>query len=111
MQTTDKSNQSTSTGTSTEQTQDRRFAYRKFVKSLLLGSVEDMKKSRKMEIDAIKWLSGESAGEILNDVNIDRKEILVLLKSILVKDGFEKRFYINKLEKLINDKLEDREDG
>ena len=63
-----------------------------------------------MELDAVKWLASESAGEILEDVDMDRKEVLIILKSIVTKDGFEKRFYINKLEKLINDTLEDRED-
>ena len=72
MPTTDKSKSNTSTGISTERTRDQRFAYRKFVRSLLLGSTEDMKKNRKMEIDAAKWLASESAGEILEDV--DRSE-------------------------------------
>jgi DNA-binding CsgD family transcriptional regulator len=110
MSTTDKSKSSTSTGISTRTTRDRRFAYRKFVQSLLIGSVEDMKKNKKMEIEAVKWLAGESAGEILDDVEINRKEVLTILKSIVTKDGLEKRFYISKLEKLINETLEDRED-
>jgi DNA-binding CsgD family transcriptional regulator len=63
-----------------------------------------------MEIEAVKWLAGESAGEILDDVEINRKEVLTILKSIVTKDGLEKRFYISKLEKLINETLEDRED-
>ncbi len=80
------------------------------MRSLLLGSVEDMKKNRKMELAAVQWLAGESAGEILNDVGIDRKPVLEALKAIVTKDGLEKRFYISKLEKLINETLEDSED-
>lgn len=110
MQTTDKLKSSTSSGISTGKSRDPRFAYRKFVRSLLLGSVEDMKKNKKMEIDAVKWLAGESAGEILEDVDINRKEVLTILKSIVTKEGFEKKFYISKLEKLINETFEDRED-
>lgn len=81
------------------------------MRSLLMGSVEDMKKNRKMEVEAVKWLASESAGEILDDVDINRKEVLTILKQILTKEGFEKKFYINKLEKLINESLEDRADG
>lgn len=75
-----------------------------------MGSLEDMKKNRKMELAAVQWLAGESAGEILDDVDINRKEVLALLKNIVTKDGFEKKFYIKKLEKLINDTLEGDED-
>lgn len=107
MSMTDKSKSSMSTGTSTSITQDRRYAYRKFIKSLLMGSVEDMKKNKKMEIDAAKWLAGESAKEIMDDVDIDRRQVLEILKHIVTKEGFEKKFYLNKLEKIINETFED----
>lgn len=110
MSTTDRSKSSMSIGTSTNKTPDRRYAYRKFVRSLLMGSVEDMKKNRKMEIDAAKWLAGESAKEILDDVDINRRDVLEILKHIVTKEGFEKKFYLNKLENIINEAFEDCRD-
>jgi hypothetical protein len=107
MSTTDKSRSSTLNGDSTKRTPDRRFAYRKFVYSLLMGSVEDMKKGGKMERDAIQWMASESAGEILEDVDINRKNILSILKNILTKEGLEKKFYIKKLEQTFNEEFEE----
>lgn len=72
-----------------------------------MGSVEDMKKNKKMEIEAAKWLAGESAKEIMDDVDIDRRQVLEILKHIVTKEGFEKKFYLNKLEKIINETFED----
>ena len=73
---TDKSRSNELNGDSIKKTPDRRFAYRKFIYSLLIGSIQDLKKGGKMEIEAIKWLASESAGEILEDVDINRKDIL-----------------------------------
>lgn len=104
---TDKSRSNELNGDSIKKTPDRRFAYRKFIYSLLIGSIQDLKKGGKMEIEAIKWLASESAGEILEDVDINRKDILSILKNILMKDGIEKKFYIIKLEKTINNEFEE----
>ena len=107
MKMTDKSSSSQSNGGSTGKRPDQRSAYRKFIYSLLNGSVQDMKKGGKMERDAIQWVASESAGEILEDVDINRKNILSLLKNILTKEGLEKKFYIKKLEQTFNEEFEE----
>lgn len=111
METTDKSRSSQSNGDSTGKRPDQRFAYRKFIYSLLNGSVQDMKKGGKIEREAVAWLASEGAEEILNDFEIDRKNVLSILKNILMKDGLEKKFYISKLEKVFNEEFEEESKG
>ena len=111
METTDKSRSSQSNGGSTGKRHDQRFAYRKFIYSLLNGSVQDMKKGGKIEREAVAWLASEGAEEILNDFEIDRKNVLSILKNILMKDGLEKKFYIYKLEKVFNEEFEEESKG
>jgi hypothetical protein len=111
METIDKSRSSQSNGDSTGKRPDQRFAYRKFIYSLLNGSVQDMKKGGKIERDSVAWLASEGAEEILNDFEIDRRNILGILKNILTKEGIEKKFYIAKLEKIFNEEFEQESKG
>ena len=111
METIDKSKSNQSNGDSTGKRPDQRFAYRKFIYSLLNGSVQDMKKGGKIEREAVAWLASEGAEEILNDFEIDRKNVLSILKNILMKDGLEKKFYISKLEKVFNEEFEEESKG
>lgn len=64
-----------------------------------------------MERNAIVWLASEGAKEIYNDMEMNTVDILKLLKNILLKDGIEKRFYISKLEKIINETFEECQGG
>ena len=78
METIDKSKSNQSNGDSTGKRPDQRFAYRKFIYSLLNGSVQDMKKGGKIEREAVAWLASEGAEEILNDFEIDSEIINIL---------------------------------
>lgn len=110
MSMTDRSNKNISSGVSTKRTPDRRYGYRKFVYSLLNGSVQDMKKGGKTERAAIVWLASDGAKEIYEDMEMNTKDILKTLKNILLKEDLEKKFYIKKLENIINETFEDCRD-
>ena len=49
------------------------------------------------------WLMEDSASSIYEDVGIDRKEVLLVMKKIISSTGAERRHHINKLEDMIDE--------
>lgn len=68
-----------------------------------MGSVKDLRRNNKTSIEAAIWLMEDSAASIYEDVGIDRKEVLLVMKKIVSSTGAERRHRINKLEDMIDE--------